>query len=82
MGYDSMNNYLTAMELASLIGCRENSFACMRRWLTRNNWPFVPTITGFPTVARSYHDARMTGAATGGTHIKVRIEPNFKALAA
>lgn len=48
-----MNRYLTAAELAELIGCAPTSFACMRRYLTRNNWPFEPNIRGFPRSAGS-----------------------------
>lgn len=74
-------NYLSAAELADLVGCRENSYACMKRWLTRNHWPFVVSISGFPTVSRACHDALMAGAAPQATKAKVRAEPNFRALA-
>lgn len=76
-----MSNYLSGAEIAVLVGCRENSFACMRRWLTRNKWPFEVSISGFPIVGRAYHDARMSGIATDKGKIKVRVEPNFGALA-
>jgi len=76
-----MGNYLSADELASLIGCRSNSFACMRRWLIRNKWPFEVSISGFPIVGRAYHDARMSGEETSKDKGKVRVEPNFGALA-
>lgn len=76
-----MNNYLNASELAALVGCRPNSYACMKRWLTRNGWPFVTSISGFPTVGRPYHDARMAGEVPGKGKAKVRVEPNFGALA-
>lgn len=33
------SNYLTAAELAELIGCAPTSFACMRRYLARNHEP-------------------------------------------
>ena len=46
-----MSTYLTADELAELIGCAPTSFACMRRYLARNNWPFEPNIRGFPQVS-------------------------------
>ena len=76
-----MNNYLTGAEIAGLIGCKANSFACMRRWLTRNKWPFEVSISGFPIIGRAYHDARMSGEATSKSKVKVRVEPNFGALA-
>jgi hypothetical protein len=74
-----ISEYLSAAELASLIGCRQNSFACMKRWLTKNEWPYVENIRGFPQVWRKYHDARMSGDSliASETH---RVEPDFSAL--
>lgn len=72
-----MSRYLTADELAELIGCAPTSFACMRRYLTRNNWPFEPNIRGFPQVSREYHDARMAGSAPAGATIEQGDEPDF-----
>lgn len=72
-------NYLTAIELAELVGCEKNSYACMRRWLTRNDWPYAKSITGLPKVSRAYHDARMNGAVN---LVSVEQEPDFGALAA
>ena len=69
--------YLTAPELSSLIGCRENSFACMRRWLSKNGWPYATTITGFPKVSREYHDNRMSGIAPESIPDHDAIEPDF-----
>lgn len=75
-----MMGYLSSFELATIVGCKPNSFACMRRWLARNSWPFEVSINGFPVVSRSYHDARMSGENSAGTMVKPRIEPNFRAL--
>ena len=72
-----MNRYLTADELAELIGCAPTSFACMRRYLTRNSWPFEPNIRGFPQVSREYHDARMAGSTPAGTATEPSDEPDF-----
>ncbi|AYR23043.1 hypothetical protein RC54_04055 [Herbaspirillum rubrisubalbicans] len=36
-----ISEYLTAAELASLIGCRPTSIACMKCWLAKNGWPHV-----------------------------------------
>lgn len=72
-----MSNYLTAAELAELIGCAPTSFACMRRYLTRNNWPFEPNRRGFPQVSREYHDARMAGTTPAGAAIEQGDEPDF-----
>ncbi|MCI1005192.1 DUF4224 domain-containing protein [Herbaspirillum sp. C7C8] len=73
------SDYLSAQELSALIGCRPNSLACMRRWLTKNEWPYVENIRGFPQVWRKYHDARMFGGSliASETH---RTEPDFAAL--
>lgn len=72
-----MNTYLTAAELAELIGCAPNSFACMRRYLARNNWPFEPNIRGFPQVSRAYHHARMHGTIALGAAPEPEMEPDF-----
>jgi hypothetical protein len=73
------SDYLTAAELSSLIGCRPNSLACMKRWLAKNEWPYVENIRGFPQVWRRYHDARMSGTAQVPTETQ-RVEPDFAAL--
>lgn len=72
-----MNRYLTAPELAELIGCSPHSFACMRRYLSRNNWPFEPNLRGFPQVSREYHDARMAGSAPASAIDDQGTEPDF-----
>lgn len=69
--------YLTADELAELIGCAPTSFACMRRYLDRHSWPFEPNLRGFPRVSRAYHDARMSGTATAGPTPDASAEPDF-----
>lgn len=70
-------SYLTADELAELIGCASTSFACMRRYLERRQWPFEPNLRGFPRVSRAYHDARMSGTASPSMAPGVDIEPDF-----
>lgn len=70
-------SYLTAIELAELIGCASTSFACMRRYLERHQWPFEPNLRGFPRVSRAYHDARMSGTAAPGPTSVVEAEPDF-----
>lgn len=70
-------NYLTADELAELIGCAPTSFACMRRYLERHQWPFEPNLRGFPRVSRAYHDARMSGTAASGQMPAGDAEPDF-----
>lgn len=76
-----MNNYLSAEELASLIGCAPTSFACMRRYLERNTWPFEQNLRGFPRVSRAYHDARMSGSLAQ-MGVADCAEPDFSMFAA
>lgn len=75
-------NYLSADELADLIGCAPNSYACMRRYLTRNNWPFEQNLRGFPRVARAYHDARMAGQSSAAALVQLAVEPDFSMFSA
>ncbi|MBC3864223.1 DUF4224 domain-containing protein [Undibacterium jejuense] len=70
--------YLSAEQLSDLIGCEPKSFACMRRWLKKNGWPFVQSINGFPKVAISYHHARMNGQLKSENESE--FEPDFGAL--
>jgi hypothetical protein len=69
--------YLTAPQLADLIDCAPNSFACMRRWLDRNGWPYAVGLTGFPKVSKAYHDTRLSSAAPPAP---AEQEPNFGAF--
>lgn len=66
--------YLSRAELAELVGCKERSTACMRRWLDRNEWVYEPNRAGFPMVSRQYHDERMLGRTTTE---KLSDEPDF-----
>lgn len=69
-----MSSYLSRAELADLVGCKERSTACMRRWLDRHGWIYEPNRAGFPMVSRRYHDERMLG------HISITPlsdEPDF-----
>lgn len=70
--------YLHRNELAALIGCKENSYACMRRWLENNEWPYAKSISGFPKVSRSYHDQRMQGSVSRPG--KASSTPDFDAF--
>jgi hypothetical protein len=76
-----MTTYLSGDDLAELIGCAPNSFACMRRYLTRNNWPFEANLRGFPRVSREYHDARMAGALSTAALQDLATEPDFSMFA-
>lgn len=57
--------YLNAHKLAELISCEPNQYATMKRWLTKNNWPFEIDRKGFPKVFSKYHDERMSGKKVG-----------------
>ncbi len=73
-----MDVYLSCDELAELIGCGPNSYACMRRYLSRHSWPFEPNLRGFPRVSRKYHDARLAGELTAPTvGAATSDEPDF-----
>lgn len=75
-----MSSYLSADQLADLIGCAPNSRGCMKRWLDRNNWPYVLNLAGFPKVSTKYHDARMSGAVPTNTDCELELEPDFEKL--
>jgi len=74
-------NYLTGDELAELIDCAPTSFACMRRYLERYNWPFEPNLRGFSRVSRPYLDARMSGTASPAEAPDAGAEPDFSMFA-
>jgi hypothetical protein len=73
--------YLTAADLADLIGCKPNQFARMRRWLVAGGWPFEQACGGCPRVLRAYHDERLRGQAqTVQAAALPANSPNFAAL--
>lgn len=55
----SMSDYLSAHELADLVGCKHNQRSIMIRWLERNNWTFVVDKNGIPKVMRTYRDRKL-----------------------
>lgn len=63
-------------ELAALIGCKPTSYACMKRWLTKNDWPHAVSMKGIPKVTYQYHAARLSGVSL----VPKEFEPNFAAL--
>ncbi|GAA5231799.1 DUF4224 domain-containing protein [Verticiella sediminum] len=84
--YGADDAYLTASELASLVGCKPNQRSMMSRWLDRNRWRWVPGRDGLPRVAREYHDKKL-GITDGRhedqprTHRRLASEPNQDAFA-
>jgi hypothetical protein len=49
-----MSDYLSADELADLVGCRPNQRSVMAKWLSERRWRFVLDRNQFPKVARTY----------------------------
>lgn len=71
--------YLTASELASLVGCKSNQKCRMVAWLTKRHWKFDVDINGLPKVARPYHDRKM-GVTEEKQQTKYAEVPNLKAF--
>lgn len=72
-----MSAYLSADELAALIGCKKNQRSIMARWLDKNRWPYVLDITGLPKVSRAFHDSVMAGKPVAPRYDD---EPNLQAF--
>ncbi len=75
-----MMDYLSATELAGLVGCRPNQRCRMAAWLTKRHWKFELDTTGLPKVARAYHDRKM-GISEEKTQARYAETPNLKAFA-
>lgn len=73
-------NYLTASELAELVGCKPNQRRAMQTWLELNKWKFEVDKAGLPKVARTYHDRKM-GINEEVPKIKYAEAPNLTAFA-
>ncbi|WP_430228066.1 DUF4224 domain-containing protein [Paraburkholderia tropica] len=54
-----MSDYLTASELADLIGCKPNQRTRMINWLADNRWKYVVDRNGIPKVARAFRDLKL-----------------------
>ena len=75
-----MSDYLSAHELADLVGCKVNQRATMRKWLTDNHWRYVVDTHGLPKVARAYRDRKL-GLTTETNAGKYDAGPNLQAFA-
>ncbi|MDR5764999.1 DUF4224 domain-containing protein [Caballeronia sp. LZ028] len=75
-----MSEYLSASELADLVGCKPNQRAAMAHWLENNHWRFVIDKNGLPKVARAYRDKKM-GLSTETVKAKYDAAPNLEAFA-
>lgn len=72
-----MSEYLSANELADLIGCRANQRAIMCRWLDERRWKYVESKGGMPKVLRAYRDKKL---GLGHEETKYESGPNLGAF--
>ncbi|MCX8566714.1 MAG: protein of unknown function (DUF4224) [Glomeribacter sp. 1016415] len=75
-----MNDYLSAHELAELVGCKLNQRSMMIQWLELRRWRFVIDRFGLPKVARAYHNKKM-GISEEVLKAKYAETPNLQAFA-
>ncbi|MGT2453741.1 DUF4224 domain-containing protein [Cupriavidus basilensis] len=54
-----MNDFLSASELAGLVGCKPNQRHEMTKWLDRQRWRYFPDKNGLPKVARAYYNRKL-----------------------
>ena len=73
-------NYLSATDLADLVGCKPNQKCRMTAWLTKNRWRFEVDARGMPKVAKAYHDRKM-GVSEEKIAAKYAESPNLQAFA-
>ncbi|CAO3959316.1 DUF4224 domain-containing protein [Achromobacter mucicolens] len=53
------SDYLSALELADLVGCKANQRAAMANWLDENRWSYVLASNGLPRVLREYRNKKL-----------------------
>ncbi|GLK92330.1 DUF4224 domain-containing protein [Achromobacter pestifer] len=75
-----MNEYLSASDLAELVGCKPNQRAMMARWLNRHGWRYVVDKNGIPRVLRAYRDKKL-GVVDGQQKAGLTSAPNRDAFA-
>ncbi|WP_446903057.1 DUF4224 domain-containing protein [Burkholderia sp. YIM B11467] len=75
-----MSDYLSADELADLVGCRSNQRAAMVQWLESNRWRFVVDKNGLPKVALAYRDMKL-GLVSDTKATRYDEGPNLQAFA-
>ncbi|WP_186028446.1 DUF4224 domain-containing protein [Burkholderia gladioli] len=75
-----MSDYLTAHELADLVGCKPNQRAAMARWLDRNHWRYATDANGLPKVARAYHDQKLGLSTSKPKSTRYDAGPNLQAF--
>lgn len=75
-----MSDYLTATELAELIGCKPNQRALMVTWLVTNHWKHVLSKQGLPRVLREYRNRKL-GLIDDTQHAaSLEVGPNVDAF--
>ncbi len=72
-----MNEYLTASELADLVGCKLNQRSIMIRWLENRRWKYVADRNGLPKVARAYQQKKL-GVSDEPIKVKYATSPNLE----
>ncbi|VVE12003.1 hypothetical protein PCA20602_02682 [Pandoraea capi] len=75
-----MSDYLSAHELADLIGCQPNQRSRMMRWLDDHRWRYVVDSHGLPKVARAYRNKKL-GITEDSASTKHDQTPNLLAFA-
>ncbi|WP_425286163.1 DUF4224 domain-containing protein [Achromobacter kerstersii] len=75
-----MSEYLTASELAELVGCKANQRAAMANWLTANRWSYVVTMNGLPRVLREYRNRKLGLVDEQRTKARLEASPNVDAF--
>ena len=72
--------YLSATQLAELVGCKSNQRCKMTAWLVKNRWRHEIDANGLPKVAQAYHDRKM-GIIEEKAQAKYAEGPNLNAFA-
>lgn len=76
----NMSDFLSAAELAELVGCKANQRHAMAKWLDSHRWRYVLDKNGLPKVARAYYNKKL---GIEETKEKARYDstPNLQAFA-
>jgi hypothetical protein len=75
-----MSDYLSASELADLVGCKPNQRTAMVKWLDDKRWKYETDRHGLPKVARAYYNRKM-GISDDNIKGKYADTPNLASLA-
>ena len=75
-----IDEYLSASDLAALVGCRPNQRSMMARWLDRHGWRYAIDKNGVPQALRAYRDKKL-GVSDGPQKANLAGAPNREAFA-